>query len=202
MGSGEGGRSPPGLGRPVKYEKEHKTWLDANRGGDEPAKYRFPSNKLFRRGLELYGQEWLDDERFEDSLQKIGLVVVEGFNDRIRLHDLNVASVALMSNQPTSEQLTKLTKLAHEYANGRIGIMLDTDAKGEERAKELLWKLHEQKVNAYLVWSRNMRDGLFKEREPESVDFNEWQQIASNANPLASPNAQESIAQENPDGVY
>jgi len=66
-------------------------------------------------------------------------LVVEGFNDRIRLHDLDVASVALMSNKPTREQITKLSRLAEEHVGGRIGIMLDTDTKGDEGAKELLW---------------------------------------------------------------
>ena len=114
--------------------------------------------------MELYGQEWLHDDRFAKSLRKIGLLVVEGFNDRIRLHDLNVASVALMSNKATSEQITKLTHFAEEHADKRIGIMLDTDTKGDEGAKELLWKLHEQNVNAYLVWSRNKHGGEFQEK--------------------------------------
>ena len=168
------------VGRNVKYEKEHQAWLEAGRGGDEPAKYRFPSTKLFRRGLELYGQEWLRDERFGESLRKIGLLVVEGFNDRIRLHDLGVASVALMSNKATNEQITKLAQVAEEHANGRIGIMLDTDTRGDEGAKDLLWQLHEQNVEAYLVWSRNKHDGAYKDREPESIDLGEWRKILDN----------------------
>ena len=171
------GRPLAWVGRNVKYEKEYQAWLNASRGGDEPAKYRFPSTNLFRRGLELYGQEWLRDERFDESLRKIGLLVVEGFNDRIRLHDLDIASVALMSNKATSEQITKLSRLAEEYAGGRIGILLDTDAKGDEGAKELLWQLHEQNVNAYLIWSRGKHGGEFANRELESLDFNQWQQI-------------------------
>jgi len=48
-----------------------------------------------------------------------------------------------------------------------------------QRAKELLWQLHEQNVNAYLVWSRNKKDGgTFRDREPESADRNEWTQIS------------------------
>ena len=175
----EQGRPLAWVGRNVKYEKEHQAWLNAGRGGIEPAKYRFPSTKLFRRGLELYGQEWLRDQRFEESLRKIGLLVVEGFNDRIRLHDLDVASVALMSNKATTEQLEKLSHLAEEHAGGRVGIMLDTDSKGDEGAKGLLWQLHEQNVKAYLVWSRGKHEDMFKDREPESVDRNEWNELES-----------------------
>jgi len=175
----EQGRPLAWVGRNLKYEKEQQAWLNAGRGGDEPAKYRFPSTKLFRRGLELYGQEWLHDERFQESLRKIGLLVVEGFNDRIRLHDLDVASVALMSNKPTTEQIIKLTRLAGEHTDGRVGIMLDTDVKGNEGAKELLWQLHEQNVEAYLMWSRNKSEGAFKDREPESVDWNELNELTS-----------------------
>lgn len=175
--SDEQGRPLAWVGRNLKYEKDYQAWLDAGRRGDEPAKYRFPSVKLFRRGLELYGQEWLRDERFAESLQKHGLLVVEGFNDRIRLHKLNVASVALMSNKATEEQIAKLLQLAQEYAGGRVGIMLDADAKGDEGAKELLWKLHEQDVRASLVWSRNKPGGTFKDREPESLYLNEWERL-------------------------
>ena len=72
------------VGRNVKYEPDHKQWIEAGRHGREPNKYRFPNESLFRRSLELYGQEYLDDPRFDESLQQHGLLLVEGFTDRIR----------------------------------------------------------------------------------------------------------------------
>ena len=175
--SDEQGQPLAWVGRNLKYEKEYEAWLAAGRGGEEPAKYRFPSVKLFRRGLELYGQEWLRDERFAKSLHEHGLIVVEGFNDRLRLHALNVASIALMSNRATDEQIVKLIGFARQYANCRVGIMLDTDTKGDEGAKELLWKLHEADLDAYLVWSRNKHGGAFKDREPEVLTNSQWEQL-------------------------
>lgn len=49
--------------------------------------------KGYHKGLELYGQsaERLQDRRLRDSLGRLGLVVMEGMNDVIRLNELGVA---------------------------------------------------------------------------------------------------------------
>ncbi|MCG8449822.1 MAG: hypothetical protein MI725_09620, partial [Pirellulales bacterium] len=70
------------VGRNVKYEEDHEKWIAGGRHGREPVKYRFPNQSLFLRSQELYGQEWLDHPRFENSLAKHGLILVEGFTDR------------------------------------------------------------------------------------------------------------------------
>ncbi len=167
------------VGRNVKYDEEYAAWVAGGRHDREPMKYRFPSQALFRRGLELYGQEFLSDERFSESRSRYGLLIVEGFNDRLRLHELGVLSVAMMSNRITDEQSTLLARYAKEYGCGRVGVMHDANAKGDEGAKEILWRMHEQGINAYLVWSRGKFDGRFGDREPENLGSDEWAEIAA-----------------------
>jgi hypothetical protein len=167
------------IGRNVRYDDEHAKWIGSGRQGREPMKYRFPNQSLFRRGLELYGQEFLRDERFAASLQQYGIILVEGFNDRLRLHELDVMSLAMMSNQLTDEQATKLTRLARDHAGNRVGIMHDANLRGDDGAKESLWRLHEAGVDAYLVWSRKKLGGRFADREPESITTGEWAEIGA-----------------------
>jgi DNA primase len=142
-------------------------------------KYRFPNQALFRRGLELYGQEFLKDERFAESLERYGILLVEGFTDCLRTHQLGVMSLAMMSNRITDEQTEKLIRFAREFGYNRVGIMHDADTPGDEGAKETLWRLHERDINAYLVWSGRKFDGQFRDRQPESLSDEEWQTIAA-----------------------
>ncbi|MCC7475802.1 MAG: toprim domain-containing protein [Pirellulales bacterium] len=161
------------VGRNVKYEDELTAWEACGRRGDEPTKYRFPTAKHFRRGLELYGVEWLADPRFAKSLARHGLLVVEGFTDRLRLHELGVASVALMSNRITDEQTERLIDLANRCAGGRIGVFLDADEKGDDGAKDLLWKLQERGPpagwsGAAAATARNIRTGSPSRSRPRN----------------------------------
>ena len=174
----EQGEALAWVGRNVRYEDEQETWTKNGRHGQEPIKYRFPSQTLFRRSLELYGQEFLGDERFRESLDKYGLILVEGFTDRIRLHELGVMSVAMMSNQLTDEQTAKLVEYAKAHAGGRVGLMHDADAPGDEGAKGSLWRLHQAGVDAYLVWNRKTHGGHFDGRQPESLSDEEWADVA------------------------
>lgn len=165
------------VGRNVNYETNHEKWIAEGRHGKEPIKYRFPTQKNFLRGIELAGQQWLDDPRFTDSLNRHGLLLVEGFTDYIRLHAMQVLGVAMMSNRLTEEQTELLVDYAKEKAHNRVGIMHDADAKGDEGAKESLWRLQEAGVDAYLVWSRKKFEGAFADRQPESLTETEWQAI-------------------------
>lgn len=153
--------------------------MASGRTGREPMKYRFPNQNLFRRGLELYGQEFLKDEQFAESLEHYGILLVEGFNDRLRLHELGVLSLAMMSNHSTDEQCDRLASFAREFGFNRVGVMHDCDARGEDGAKETLWKLHERDINAYVVWSRQKFGRKFVDRQPESLNAEEWQEIAT-----------------------
>lgn len=158
----------------MPYDDEYAKWISTGRTGREPMKYRFPNQSLFLRGLELYGQEFLSDERFSESLKQYGIIVVEGFNDRLRLHELGVMSVALMSNKITDEQTDRLADYAMRYGHNQVGIMHDADSPGDEGAKETLWRMHEKGINAYLVWSRRRFGGC----EPESIEDDIWNDLS------------------------
>ena len=60
----------------------------------------------------------------------------------------------MMSNRITDEQSERLARYAEQYGGGRVGVMHDADDKGDEGAKERLWRMHELGIDAYLVWSR------------------------------------------------
>lgn len=166
------------VGRNVRHDDEHAQWVAGGRRDKEPLKYRFPTQALFRRGLELYGQEFFHYERFADSLKRHGIILVEGFTDRLRLHELGVMSVAMMSNRITDEQCQRLAHYAREYGQGRVGVMHDADTPGDDGAKETLWRLHEQGIDAYLVWSRRKFASKYAGRQPESLAAEEWETIA------------------------
>jgi hypothetical protein len=170
------------IGRNVRYDEEQPKWIAGGRQGREPMKYRFPNQSLFRRGLELYGQEFLGDERFAHSLKRYGIIVVEGFNDRLRLHELGIMSLALMSNRITDEQCQRLVGFAAGYGGSRVGVMLDADGPGDDGAKDTLWRLHEAGVDAYLVWSQKKLGGKFVNRQPEGLSGAELVEVCSSIN--------------------
>ncbi len=131
------------FGRDPQFEEHQLEWEQAGRPDDKrPMKHRFV--KDFHRGLELYGQNGaarLQEPHVRESLQSVGLVVVEGPNDVIRLDTLGVAAVGLCSNKATDEQIEKLVRFAQKAAHGRIVLLPDNDPEGEAGFKELLWRL-------------------------------------------------------------
>jgi DNA primase len=133
------------VGRDSDYESNRAKW-EKNRSDEEPMKHRFPSAKFFRRGLELYGQQIrrLDEPSYRDKIAEIGILVVEGMNDVIRLDADGVPAVGLMSNEITDEQVAKIVRWARRLAGGKVALMLDNDDRGREGAKSTLWKLARQ----------------------------------------------------------
>lgn len=129
-------------GRDPDYEAKRSKWL-RNQSDPEPIKYRFPTAKYFRRGLELYGQQArrIAEEGYGDKIAEIGVLVVEGMNDVLRLDAEGVPAVALMSNDVTDEQVAKIVRWARQLASGRVSLMLDNDDQGREGAKSTLWKI-------------------------------------------------------------
>jgi len=128
------------VGRDPGYEAKRAKWIKT-KTGKEPIKHRFPSQKFFRRGLELYGQpsRRLREDGYRDRVSEIGILVVEGMNDVIRLDALEVPSVAVMSNRITKDQVAKVVRWARRLAGGKVSVMLDNDGGGEEGARQAVW---------------------------------------------------------------
>jgi hypothetical protein len=78
-----------------------------------------------------------------------------------------------MSNQITDEQAAKAAKLARDHGDNRVGLMYDLDVKGDEGARESLWKLHQAGVHAYLIWTRKQLGDAVKHGEPERITAEE-----------------------------
>lgn len=170
------------FGRDPDFDRKWGEW--ERRGRPEkgkPMKHRFV--KGFHRGLELYGQNGklrLQDERLRESIARLGLFVVEGPNDVIRLDCLGVGAVGLCSNKATDEQVAKIGSFARQIAGGKVVLLPDTDGEGEAGCKELLWKLHQAEgVTPKLGWSSEMFGGAFRDRQPESLSDEEWETIRS-----------------------
>ena len=165
-------------GRDLQFEKKWQQWLkDGKPEGKKPNKHRYVSG--FDKGQELYGgySSRLNEPYVCESLNKYGLVVVEGMNDVIRLEDLGVAAVALTSNRATDQQIQTLTRFAQQTSNNRITLFPDCDEEGEAGFKDLLWKMAQEKLNVELGWSGQMHDGQFRERQPESLERETWQKL-------------------------
>ena len=96
----------------------------------EPEKFHFV--KGFHRGLELFGQPAVRSPDAAEKLKALGLVLVEGPNDVIRLDTLGVPAVGLCSNRISREQAAKAAQLARELAGGIVTVFLDCDPEGEE----------------------------------------------------------------------
>lgn len=168
------------VGRDPDYDAKRQQWLKSNKSGTEPIKHRFPTQKLFRKGLELYGQQArrLQEAGYREAIARIGLLIVEGMNDVLRLDALGQPALGVMSNRMTDPQVEKVVQWARQLAGGKIALMLDNDEPGTDGAKETLWKLHQHAdIQPRLAWSREMFGGAFDGRQPESVSPEEWDTI-------------------------
>lgn len=162
------------FGRDPDFEDKHKQWSASDRSEREPEKFHFI--KGFHRGLELFGQHLLRTPQASATMKQLGLIVVEGPNDVIRLDTLGVTAVGLCSNTISREQAEKTARLAAEVGNSIITIFLDCDAEGETGMKQCLGYLA-QLTQVRLAWTSRMFGGKFKNRQPESVTLPEWQEI-------------------------
>ncbi|MCA9249124.1 MAG: hypothetical protein KDA42_18505 [Planctomycetales bacterium] len=165
------------VGRDVRYEAKLDAYNAGGRQGAEPSKYRFPKQELFRRGLELYGQDRIGKNEFSEGLASIGLVVTEGFHATNRLQLLGVPAVGIMSNRATEQQIAKIAQISREVAAGKVTLFFDADAKGDEGCKEALWGLMQQRLDVRLACTRVMHEGRFVGRQPDSLSQEEWLEI-------------------------
>jgi len=166
------------FGRDPDYEGKVRKWRAGSKAGREPEKFHFV--KGFQRGLELFGQSArrLEEPGFREAIRELGLIIVEGPNDVIRLDTLGVPAVGLCSNTISDAQVRKVVKWAQQLGGGRITLMLDCDDEGERGAKEIAWKLS-QHCSVQTAWSSAMYDGRFRARQPESLSSEEWQMLSS-----------------------
>jgi len=146
-----------------------------------PVKHRFP--KGFHRGLEFFGQHGarLKEPGYRKAILHLGMLVVEGFNDVINLDNLHIPAVAICSNRITAAQVEKIAYWAERLAKGRVSLMFDCEAAGDEGAKEALWLLAQRGLDVRLAWSLAMHDGQFAGHQPESVTHEEWESILRSA---------------------
>lgn len=143
-----------------------------------PVKHRFP--KGFKRGLELYGQQSdrLKEAGYREAIARYGIIVVEGFNDVIRLDREGIPAVAICSNLITDEQVTKLIRWS-KMLKTHVSLMFDCDAEGDRGAADAAWKLLQAGVSVRPAWGRSMFAGRFADRQPESLAFDELTAVLS-----------------------
>jgi 5S rRNA maturation endonuclease (ribonuclease M5) len=164
------------FGRDPEFEEKHAQWKQGGKSDREPEKFHFV--KGFHRGLELFGQHVLQAPGIAEKLRGLGLLLVEGPNDVIRLDTLGVPAVGLCSNQITREQAEKAARLARAVAGGVVTVFLDCDEEGENGMKQCLGYLA-QVTPVRLAWTSKMHGGRFKGRQPESLNDEEWKGIAA-----------------------
>jgi hypothetical protein len=162
------------FGRDPEFEEKHTAWEKSAKTEPEPAKFHFV--KGFHRGIELFGTHQLRAEGVTETLAGLGLVVVEGPNDVIKLSTLGVPAVGLCSNIITREQAARVAHLAREVAGGIVTVLLDCDPEGENGMRQALGYLA-QLIPVRLAWSPKMFSGKFKGRQPESLTPAEWAEI-------------------------
>lgn len=162
------------FGRDPDFEEKHQKWAVSDKTDKEPAKFTFP--KGFHRGIELYGQHLLGTEAVADLMREVGLILVEGPNDAIRLHTLGIPAVALCSNAITREQATKAAQLVRKVPGSFVTVLLDCDAEGLAGMKQCLGYLS-QLVPVRTAWTDRMFAGKYRGRQPESLSLEEWTEM-------------------------
>ena len=170
------------VGRDPDYDAKRQAWIKWDRKDTEPTKHWFSTQKLFRKGLELYGQQAnrLREPGYREAIARTGIMIVHGMNDVIRLDKLSQPTIGVMSNRITDEQLRKVVAWAQQLPDGKVTLMFDNDEHGTEGAKETLWKLHQlDGITPRLAWSNEMFGGAFAGRQPESLTVDEWKYVSS-----------------------
>ena len=162
------------FGRDPEYEGKCHEWIVGGKQGKEPEKYHFV--KGFQRGLELFGQQRLQDDDFRKLAKETGLFVVSGPNDVIVLDSMRLPAVGLCATTITHEQVEKLGELAADNGRQVVTVMLDCTEAGEFAARVIVVELA-QVCPVRLAWSQAMHGGVFKGRSVASLSPEEWDHI-------------------------
>lgn len=163
------------FGRNLRYEEQLQEWITSGHEGKKPEKFHFV--KGFHRSIELYGQHEWNIETIQQKIRnEIGaLLLVEGPNDRIALKSLGVPAFAICSNRIAAAQTARVAAKANEIGVP-VGLLFDNDAEGESGAKQGAYDLA-QLCPVRVLWSPTLFDGKFRNRQPESLTSEEWQEI-------------------------
>lgn len=169
------------VARDPQFEQKERAFnaLPAEQRAREkkPAKHRFPVD--FHRGLELFGQHGsrLEEPGYREWIARYGIIVVEGFNDVIGLDALGIPAVGIMSNRITEGQVAKIERYARRLSGGKVVLLFDADAPGDDGAKEAAWQLLQRDLDVRLGWTKFMHGGAFDGRQPETLTEEEWDQM-------------------------
>jgi hypothetical protein len=125
----------------------------SRRAGTEPQKFHFV--KGFHRGIELFAQHVFRSPETASKAAGLGLIIVEGPNDVIRLDTVGVPAVALCSNEITREQAAQLARRA---CGGIVTVFLDCHPEGETGMKQALGYLAPL-VPVRLAWTSKIFGG-------------------------------------------
>jgi len=162
------------FGRDPRYEDKLRKWAASDRSEPEPTKTQFV--KGFHRGLELWGEHLLRAKEAPRPQAELGLVIVEGPNDAINLQLLGIPAVALCSNTITREQAERVAALAGHLETRLALLMLDCDEEGEHGVAQML-PLLARHLHVRLGWHRGLREGAFRDRQPEQLTRNQWSEL-------------------------
>jgi len=165
------------FGRNPNFEAQHAEWLRGGKVDREPEKVHFI--KGFQRGLELWNQHTLFRPETASQLTALGLglLIVEGPNDVMRLDALGVPAVAPCSCQITPAQIEKISQLAARLQLPHATLMLDLDEPGLEGSKRAL-ELLAQLLPVRLAWHPKMLAGQYAGKQPENLTAEQWSAIA------------------------
>jgi hypothetical protein len=64
--------------------------------------------------------------------------------------------------------------LAREFGRGTVSVMLDLDREGINGSQQAILEIA-KRCRRRLAWTAELADGMFKERQPESVALEEWE---------------------------
>jgi 5S rRNA maturation endonuclease (ribonuclease M5) len=169
--------------RDPHFEEKQQAWLrqGETKASRKPIKHKYV--KGFARGLELYGQQTarLEEANIHASLDRYGLIVVEGANDVIALDNLGLAAVGLCSNRATNHQIEKIERFAQQAAAGRVTLLPDNDDEGEAGFRELLWSLVDRGLDVKLGWSSARSGGQYAGMQPEEISTEIWAELNDNS---------------------
>lgn len=162
------------FGRDPEYEGREHAWICGGKQGAEPEKYHFV--KGFGRGLELFGQHRLQEDRVRERLTGLGIVVVPGPNDVIALDALGVPAVGLCAHAITPEQVEKIGRMAADVGDGRATVIFDC-CEGDVLAARVVLVALAEVCAVRLAWNDTMHRGVFKGRAVSSLTAEEWEAL-------------------------